>query len=49
MRGLVASKDIAQKGLLLSIPREAALIVHEGDPSPFPYLVDDEEWHQLPQ
>ena len=49
MRGLIATKPIKKNGLLLSIPRKAALIIHDGDPSPFPHLVDEEEWAQLPQ
>ena len=44
MRGMVATNQVKKGGLLLSVPRAKALIVHDGDPSPFPSLLSDEEW-----
>ncbi|DBA83878.1 TPA: hypothetical protein ACH3X1_006386 [Trebouxia sp. C0004] len=44
MRGMIATKTIKKGGLMMSIPREMALIVQDGTASPFPWLLSDEDW-----
>ena len=44
MRGMIATKVIKKGGLMMSIPREMALIVQDGAASPFSWLLSDEDW-----
>jgi len=41
---MIVAKKIKKGGLLMSIPRDKALTVHEGAPSPLPWLLPDDEW-----
>ncbi|KAA6420610.1 MAG: hypothetical protein FRX49_09403 [Trebouxia sp. A1-2] len=49
MRGMIATKSIKKGGLMMSIPREMALIAQDGTASPFPWLLSDEDWSSAQQ